>query len=1000
MHVLQVYFCMHAMLFSPSKNIFLLCQLTWLYCLVSAVPVSAQKTGKLPPFYTEEASHWADSVLATLTPGERISQLIMVAAWSNKDTVHTNEIRKLITNHGIGGLIFFQGGPVRQAVLTNEYQSLSKVPLMIGIDGEWGLSMRLDSTVRFPRQMTLSADPSDSLIYTMGAEIARECRRLGIHINFAPDADINDNPLNPIIGSRSFGDDREEVSRRALLYMKGMQDNRVLANGKHFPGHGNAESDSHLTLPLITQTRQELDSVELYPFRKLIHEGLGSMMVAHLSVPALDTTPNLPSTLSKPIVSDLLKSEMGFKGLVFTDALNMKGVSSCYQPGILDKKAILAGNDILLYTEDVRKAIDEILISIKNGEISQQEIDARAKKLLMAKYWCGLNRKQFIDTAGLVRDLNTPNAVYLQRRLYEQSVTLLTNRDSIIPLKALDSLRIASVVIGDVKNNAFQQQLKMYGRIDCYAEEKDAPVSIFDALFKFLKNYDLIILSMHGTSMKAQANFAIPEAAQQFIDKVITDYPTVFVNFGNAYTFSRFQKLDMAKAVILAYEDFPMTHELAAQAVMGGISTSGKLPVNSTPLFTRNTGRKTPPPIRLKYTVPEDAGVSTYGLNKIDTLVGKAIAAGATPGCQVLVAKDGKVIYNKSFGSRTYTDTSKIRNTDLYDIASVTKIAATALGTMKLFEDGKINLNQPLSKYLPALKTTNKRSITVKEVMAHQAGLQSWIPFWKQTVSGKSLNKTIYQKSKSANFPIKVADSLYMNKSYTDSLMTWIYKSPLGEKGKYVYSDLGPILLRNLIERISKDSMPVYLEKNFYKPLQLSNSGFLPKDRFSLDRIVPTENDKEFRQQLIQGYVHDPAAAMLGGISGNAGLFSNANDLAVILQMLLNKGSYGGKQLLKPNTVTLFTKQQFVQNKNRRGLLFDKPDPDPTKSSPCSPSASLETFGHQGFTGTCVWVDPKYNLIYIFLSNRIHPDATNDKLVKMNLRTDIQQAIYDSFLKK
>jgi len=352
-------------------------------CLISLV--SAQHVQKLPPFYTAEAAVWADSVLTTLNPSERIAQLIMVAAWSNKDSLHINEIRKLIQDYGIGGLIFFQGGPIREALLTNDYQSISKVPLMIGMDAEWGISMRLDSTVRFPRQMTMAANPDDSLIYAMGAEIARECKRIGIHVNFAPDADINDNPLNPVIGSRSFGDERSEVSKLSMLYMKGMQDNGVLANGKHFPGHGNSESDSHFTLPLISQTVSELDSVELFPFRNLIDEGLASMMVAHLHVPALDSTPNLPSTLSKPIVTDLLQTKMGFKGLIFTDALNMKGVSSCYQPGVLDKKAILAGNDVLLYTEDVRKAIDEILLSVANGEITQQEIDLRTKKLLMAK---------------------------------------------------------------------------------------------------------------------------------------------------------------------------------------------------------------------------------------------------------------------------------------------------------------------------------------------------------------------------------------------------------------------------------------------------------------------------------------------------------------------------------------------------------------------------------------------------------------------------------------
>lgn len=951
-----------------------------------------------PPFYTPQAEQWADSVLKTMSPEQRIAQLFMVAAWSNKDSVHIREIQKLIQDYGIGGLIFFQGGPIRQALLTNDYQAMSKVPLMIGIDGEWGLAMRLDSTVRFPRQMTLAAVADDSLIYEMGAEIARECKRIGIHVNFAPDADINDNPQNPVIGSRSFGDDREAVTRKALLYMKGLQDQHVLANGKHFPGHGNAASDSHLTLPFIPGTREELDSMELYPFRKLIASGLGSIMVAHLNVPALDSTPALPSTLSKPIVTGLLKTEYNFKGLVFTDALNMKGVSACYKPGIADKLALLAGNDILLYSEDVHKAIDEILLAVENKEISQEEIDARTKKLLMAKFWCGLNQRQFIDTTGLYADLNAPGAIYLQHRLYENSLTVLRNEKSLLPLRSLDSIRIASVVIGDIKDNAFQRELRLYGRVDCFAEEKDAPVSIFEALFDFLKNYDVVILSLHGTSMKAQVNYGIPEVAQQFINRVVTSYKTVFADFGNAYTLAKLNGIDTARAIVLAYEDFPLTQQMAAQVVMGGMRSIGRLPVNSTPIFTRNSGETTPQPIRLKYSVPEDAGLSSIKLGVVDSLVLKAIAAGAMPGCQVLVAKDGKVVYFKSFGTKSYEDTSRVVNTDLFDIASVTKIAATALGTMKLFNQGKIDLNQPLSKYLPRSKSSNKRGLTLKEIMAHQAGLQSWIPFWKQTMDGNGLSENIFHKNPSSDYSIHVADSLYMRKNYADSLLQWVYASPLGERGKYVYSDLGPILMRSLIEKVSGDSFSVYLDKNFYTPLQLNNSGFLPLEKFSRDRIVPTENDQEFRHQLLRGYVHDPAAAMLGGISGNAGFFSNANDLAILMQMLLNKGSYGGRQFLKPTTVSLFTRQQFVQNKNRRGLLFDKPETDSTKSSPCSRLVSAETFGHQGFTGTCVWVDPRYNLIYIFLSNRVNPSAGNEKLVKMNVRTDIQQAIYKAFL--
>jgi beta-N-acetylhexosaminidase len=949
-----------------------------------------------PIFVSGKAAQWADSIMKSLTSEEKIAQLIIVAAWSNKDSAHIADIIYHIKRWGIGGLIFFQGGPVREALLNNYYQSISKVPLFIGMDAEWGLAMRLDSTIRYPRQMTTSAIRNDSLIYAMGNAIAKDCKRMGIHINFAPDADINNNPFNPIIGSRSFGDDRETVSKNSIAYMDALQDNHIIATGKHFPGHGNADTDSHLALPLISQDTTILDSVELYPFRNMICSGLTGMMVAHLYVPSLDTTPDLPSTLSKPIVKDLLRNKLGFNGLIFTDALNMKAVSSKYKPGELDKLALLAGNDVLLYSENVGKAILEIHYAIENCEITQGEIDDRVRKVLMAKYWCGLNQKQFIDTTNIYNDLNDGAGKLLQRKMYEESLTVLVNKDSLLPFRTKEDLKIASVVIGDPINNTLQQQLKMYGNVDVFAEDKDAPVAVFQALYNFLSNYDYVIISLHGTSMKAQTGFGIPEVARQFIDTIMDNYKSIFVDFGNAYTLSRFDKIKSAQAVILAYEDFPLTQSIAAQVIMGGISASGKLPVNSSPDFPKTAGVITPQAIRLQYTIPEAAGMSSSVLNRIDSVVNYAIAEKAMPGCQVLVARNGMVIYQKAFGSQTYNGYDTLRNTDLFDIASITKIAATALGTMSLYEKKKLNLTNVLPKYLPKIKGTNKSHVTVKEMLTHQAGFVPWIPFYKETFQANGLSTSLYSDSSSEKFSLQVADCLYLLGSYPDTIRNRIYNSPVEEKGKYVYSDLGPILMKDIIERITDEPFDKYIDENFYQPLHLSRTAFNPINKFNRSEIVPTENDTIFRMQLLRGYVHDPAAAMLGGVSGNAGVFSDANDLAVIMQMLLNKGTYGGRQYFKPSTVELFTQKQFPNN--RRGLLFDKPETDPNKQSPCCLKASSLTFGHQGFTGTCAWVDPAHGLIYIFLSNRIHPNTSNDKLSKMNVRTRIQEIIYDSLI--
>ena len=926
----------------------------WRYVIIFLIVSSfgfTEQDQVMPPFYTKAAEHWADSVLSTLTPNERIAQLIMISAWSNKDSTHIKEIQKEITDWGIGGLIFFQGGPVRQALLTNSYQSISKVPLMIGIDGEWGLSMRLDSTVRFPRQMTLSAIPGDSAAWQMGSEIARQCKRMGIHVNFAPDADINTNPLNPVIGSRSFGDEREEVTRKAMLYMQALQAQHVLANGKHFPGHGNADSDSHLTLPTIYQSREALDSVELYPFRKMIANGLGSIMVAHLEVPALDSTPALPSTLSSPIVTGLLREKMQFKGLIFTDALIMKGVSACYKPGVLDRKALLAGNDVLLQSEDVHKAIDEIRLAVEAGEITQEEIDKRAKKVLMAKYWCGLGNYHPIDTTNLISDLNTPAAQILGRELFSKAITVLSGRDSLLPFVSAKKIKIASLVVGDKKDNSFQQMLGKYAPVDCFALDKDATTSVCDAMFHFLANYDLVILSLHGTTMKAQASFGMTEGEKQFIDTILKSYHTLFVDFGNAYTLSMIRNLKLARASILSYEDFPLMHELTAQMIMGAGTSSGKLPVKLEGIFPRKWGTVSTGGIRLLHALPEEAGMSSRELQAIDTIVNEGILAGAMPGCQVLVARRGKIIYEKAFGKQTF-DSDTVKTDDLYDIASLTKIMATVLATMKLSEEGKIDVNQPLSKYLTKLKNSDKKNLTIREIMAHQAGLQSWEQFWKRALKGTELSDKYFRRTSSHDFPLQVADSLYSRKEISDSIFNWIQHSELGPRGKYVYSDFGPILMKFLVEKISGKPFTQYLAENFYQPLQLPVLGFSPQERFPLSRIPPTEFDSAFRKQLVHGHVHDPASAMMGGVSGNAGVFSDANDVAVIMQMLLNGGVYGGIRFLEKSTITQFTTQQFPENHNRRGLLFDRPETDPQKPSPCATVVSPFTFGHQGFTGT------------------------------------------------
>lgn len=953
-----------------------------------------KKVQSLIPGDAPAAVRWADSVFNVLSADERLGQLFMIAAYSNRDEKEKQQVAALIQKYKIGGLIFMQGGPVRQAALTNYYQSLSKVPLMIGIDGEWGLGMRLDSTISFPRQQMLGAVQDDSLIYQFGYEVARQCRRIGVNINFAPDIDVNNNALNPVIGDRSFGDNKYNVARKGILYARGMQDNGVLACAKHFPGHGDTDKDSHKTLPTVTASAARLDSLELYPFRELINAGVGSVMIAHLYVPALDTTPNRASTLSKPIVTDLLKTDMGFRGLVFTDALNMKGVSNFYKPGEVDVHALLAGNDVLLFSGDVGAAISQIRNAIDTEKISQQEVDDRIKKILRTKYWMGLNNRKNINTKNLINDLNNAQSILLKQKLIENALTLVRNKSDMIPFTRLDTFKIASVAIGAFKRTKFQESLLQYAPVTDFQIDKNSTKEDFVQLMNKLKGYNCVFVSLHNLSKKPENYYGITQSAETFLDALRKQTKVVLTVFGTPYALKFFKEDNW---LLEAYNDDAVTQNMAAQLLFGGIKAKGKLPVTVSKEFKFNDGLLTANSVRLKYTIPEDVGIKGEKLYGIDSIVNEAILMRIFPGCQVLVAKDGKIIYQKSFGFFTYDKIDSVRNDDLYDLASITKVAATTLSVMKLYEEKKINLYKPIVYYLPELKGSNKENIFVHELLTHQAGLKAWIPFYKQTLDGTgNLSTNIYNSLKTGRYSVRVTQNIFMDKNYIDTMWSNIIKSPVTKRGSYLYSDLDFFFLKEIAEKQSGAPLDKYVADTFYSRLGLSTIGYNPRDRFALSRIIPSNYDNTFRKELLQGYVHDPGAAMLGGVGGHAGLFSNANDLAVLQQMLLNSGIYGGVRYLDSLTVEKFTTQ--AGKICRRGLGFDKPEPNPEKANPCSPQASCNTYGHLGFTGTCVWTDPAYKLIYVFLCNRTFPDDTNQKINTMNVRKNIQEVIYKSFL--
>ena len=934
---------------------------------------------------------WVDSVFNSLTFEERLGQLFMVAAYSNKDKAHVDQISTLIQEENLGGLIFFQGGPDRQARLTNYYQAQSKTPLLIAMDAEWGIGMRLDSTLSFPKAMTLGAIQNPRLIQEMGAEIARQFHLLGMHVNFAPVVDVNSNPENPVIGFRAFGEDKERVAQRAIAYMKGLQENGILANAKHFPGHGDTENDSHYTLPVIQHPANRIWDIDLYPYQRLFKENLMSVMVAHLNVPSLSQGTNLPTSLSKPVVTDLLQKRMNFKGLIFTDALNMRGVTIKNKPGEVDLQAVLAGNDVLLFSEDVPKAKELILKAVEQGLLSEEEIDRRVKKILKAKYWAGLNSYAPIDTYQIADKLSATKTTEIIEKLYGEAITVASNREDLLPLGRLDIRKIASLSIGD-EGQEFSTYLNQYTQVDHFTIPKALGESAHYNLMKKIEDYDVVVVGLMGITNSPKRNFGIAPGDISLIQSLEKRQQVVTVLFGNVYAAKNLEGLSH---VVLAYENSPFTQKLVPQIIFGARPAKGILPVSVSTQFTQGVGGFLNSQNRLAYGSPESVGMDSKKLDKIDEVAATMIENKAAPGARVLVVKDGVVIFDRSYGHLDYEKTAPVTSETVYDLASVTKVAATTLAAMFLHSRGELDISKSVGDYLPELKTTNKGPLILKDVLVHEAGLKAFIPHYNKTLASGKWNPIYYQDSLSQDYSLPISNAMYGRNSLRDSLWKWTVESELLPKPhSYVYSDLTMYFMQEIIERIVNQPLNEFLEQQFYAPLGLQTLTFKPFEKLPLQIIAPTEKDQTFRNRQIQGYVHDPGAAMYGGVAGHAGLFGTAQDLAVIMQLLLNRGRYGDVALLQPETIDAFTKRQSTRS--RRGWGWDKPDPEKGKGGSAGKLAPKSTFGHTGFTGTCVWADPENKLSYIFLSNRVYPSASNTKLLDMGIRTKIHDLIYEA----
>ena len=963
------------------------------FLLLFTTNFTAQETITPDPLITGDSiaqKKWVDSVYSGFSLEEKLGQLFMVDVFSNGSEAGIKKVKNLIEENHIGGVIFSKGGPGREAKITNEFQDLSKTPLLVGMDAEWGLAMRLDSTFALPWNMTLGAIQNNKLIEEAGAAISKHTKRLGIHINFAPVVDINTNPYNPIIGNRSFGENKLNVTEKAMAFMQGMHREGILSSAKHFPGHGDTDQDSHKTLPSVNFPKERIEGVELYPYRELIKNGLSSVMVAHLNVPALGTQDGRPTSLSKKVVTGMLRGNLQFKGLIFTDALNMRGASNYDKPGEIDLAAFRAGNDILLISEDVPKSIEKLKSAYLSGEITEDRLAHSVKKILKAKYKAGLADYRPVKKQFLYEELNSVRDAALYEQLMENAMTLIRNNKGMVPVKNLEKQKIAYVQLGDDDGTAFLQQLKKYAKID-HISAQELPKLLFK-----LKNYNYVIVGFHKSNENPWKSYRFKSKDLLWLHEIAKENNTLLSIFTSPYSLLDIHSTTNLQSILVAYQNSEVAQQKAAQVIFGAIGAKGKLPISAGIEFPEGTGYDTKSIKRLSYGAPETVGMNSFKLKKIDSIVKYAMDKKMTPGAQVLVSRKGRVVYSKNFGFHTYEHIKPVSDSSVYDLASLTKILATLPLVMKQVEDGIINFDTKLGEIMPVFKGTNKESIRLQDMLMHYARLKAWIPFYVPTIDAvtKRPSKLYYHKAADNRFNTQVAEHMFIREDMQDTIIDIIARSDLNKRKQYKYSDLPFYILKYYLEGYYKTNLNSLTQDRFYKSLGADYTGYLPLTRFPLDEIVPTENDKLWRGQLVQGYVHDQGAAMQGGIGGHAGLFSTANDVAKIMQTYLQGGSYGNEQYLKPSTIEKFNTCYYCKENVRRGVGFDKPQI--SGGGPACSCVSKSSFGHSGFTGTFAWADPEEELVYVFLSNRVYPDSTNRKLIHEDIRTKIQQVIYDA----
>lgn len=899
---------------------------------------------------------WAEEQLAGMTLEEKVSQLFSARAYSHyasDDDPDYQKLVDLVKRFGIGGITFFQGEPLEQAAIANDLQALSDVPLLIAQDMEWGAGMRIEHSTTFPRTMALGATRDEELAYLAGYVTAREARALGTHQVLGPVADINNNPNNPIINVRSFGEKPDLVARMATAFARGVQEGGALATAKHFPGHGDTATDSHAALPVLEFGMDRLETVELVPFKTLIEEGIMSVMTGHLAFPQVEADPSVPASLSERVTTELLRNDLGFHGLIVTDALDMAGVTANFSTGQTALRAFDAGADMLLLSEDPYAAREAIMSAVQDGRITEERIDESVMRILRAKAWAGLDREPLVDLMELRSTVAAEGHLAVSHSIARQSLTLLRNENELLPLSEDSNILVVTMSDGSDPSvgRYFTSQIRRNApraRITTRLLDDRSHPDEYEQVLREASDYDVVLVPAFVYVRSWTGRINLSEQNLEFLSRLVgEDAPVALLSFGNPYIVIGLEQPD---AYLTAYSASEASQMAAAEALFGKSAITGKLPITIPDLYSYGEGLELEQRM-IREGYPSEVGMSADSLARVDSLMHAAIADQAFPGASVAIGREGTLVKLEGYGYYTYDKENAVSASSVYDLASLTKVVATTTAAMKLFDEGRLDLDEEVAEYLPEFAQGGKDDVTIRHLLTHSAGLIPFRPFHQLGVTSRE--------------------------ALIDSVLSETLLYEPGTESRY--SDLGMITLMLVIEKITGQDFAAFTEENIFEPLGMYDTGFRPTGSPDTD-IVPTEIDDAFRGRLIQGEVHDETAWILGGVSGHAGLFSTAQDLSKLGYMLVNEGRINGMQFIEEETIELFTQPDDPEI-STRALGWDTKSPDGYSSA--GEAFGPESFGHTGFTGTSFWVDPEEDLFVILLSNRVYPTRDNRKIIQV-----------------